>query len=124
VGGSTVPADGNPMESVVQDPCRPSALATSISCNTHGGSLFLLGQMVGVGNESAEIFGVPVESAVYARYIGHVRDAIRISRQGYWQSDIPSPYRVESRTARLGDAWRTRSFAKVEVVDRAVWIVY
>jgi len=116
-----IPVDGNPMESVAQDSCQPSMLATSISCDTHGGSLFLLGRMV---NESAEIYGVPVESAVYARYIAHVRDAIRISRQGYWQSDIPSPYRVESRTARLGDAWRTRSFAKVEVVDRAVWIVY
>ena len=116
VGGSAVP--------VVQDLRRPSALASDISCNTHGGSMFLLGKMTGSISESAEIFGVPVEPIVYARYLGHVRDAIRISRQGYWQSDIPSPFRTGSRTARHGDAWRTRSFDKVEVVDRVVWIVY
>ena len=70
-----------------------------------------------------QIFSRDVDPIVYARYMGHVRDAIRISRQGYWNSDIPSPYRVESRTARHGDAWRTRSFDKVEIEHGAVWIV-
>ena len=73
--------------------------------------------------KAGQIFSRDVDPIVYARYMGHVRDAIRISRQGYWNSDIPSPYRVESRTARHGDAWCTRSFDKVEIEHGAVWIV-
>jgi len=70
-----------------------------------------------------QIFAKEVDPIVYDRYVGHVRDAIRISRQGYWSSDIPSPFRIESRTARHGDTWRTRSFTKVEIEYGAVWIV-
>ena len=70
-----------------------------------------------------QIFDKEVDPIVYDRYIGHVRDAIRISRQGYWSSDIPSPFRIESRTAGHGDTWRTRSFTKVEIECGAVWIV-
>ena len=91
--------------------------------DSHRSSLFLLGRVTDGDGASATIFGLPVDSAVYARYIGHVRDAIRINRQGYWHSDIPSPFRIGSRTARHGDAWRTRSFHKVEVVDDSVWIL-
>ena len=76
-----------------------------------------------VGSGMPRIFTREVDPIVYERYIGHVRDAIRISRQGYWNSDLPSPYRIESRTARHGDAWRTRSFTKVEIECGAVWIV-